>query len=57
MDIASYEGHDKVVQLLLDHGVQVDVPDMVSDYIFIHVDILRINDVYTTEVNELTSVT
>ena len=57
MDIASYEGHDKVVQLLLDHGVQVDVPDKVSDYIFIHVDILRINDVYTTEVNELTSVT
>ena len=29
--IACYNGHDKVVQILLDHGVQVNVPDKVSD--------------------------
>ena len=34
---ACSNGHDKVVQLLLDHGVQVDVQDMVSDISFIHV--------------------
>ena len=28
---ACFNGHDKVVQALLDHGVQVDVPDKVSD--------------------------
>ena len=31
MYIACYKGHYKVVQVLLDHGVQVDVPDKVSD--------------------------
>ena len=31
LHIACYRGHDKVVQVLLDHGVQVDVPDKVSD--------------------------
>ena len=36
MYIACYRGHDKVVQVLLDHGVQVDVPIKVSDYVFIH---------------------
>ena len=35
--IACYNGHDKVVQVLLDHGVQVDVPDKVSDISCIHV--------------------
>ena len=29
--IACINGHDKVVQALLDHGVQVDIPDEVSD--------------------------
>ena len=29
--IACYRGHDKVVQVLLDRGVKVDVPDKVSD--------------------------
>ena len=29
--IACYRGHDKVVQVLLEHGVKVDVPDKVSD--------------------------
>ena len=31
LHIACYRGHDKVVQLLLDHGVKVDVRDKVSD--------------------------
>ena len=29
--IACYRGHDKVVKVLLDHGVKVDVPDKVND--------------------------
>ena len=28
---ACFNGYDKVVEVLLDHGVQVDVPDKVSD--------------------------
>ena len=47
--IACFEGHDKVVQALLDHGVQVDVPDKVSDISCIHVKLFN-----TTEVNEAT---
>ena len=35
--IACSNGHDKVVQALLDHGVQVDVLDKVSDISWIHV--------------------
>ena len=34
---ACSNGHDKVVQALLDHGVQVDIPDKVSDISCIHV--------------------
>ena len=30
--IACANGHDKVVQALLDHGVQVDIPDKDSIY-------------------------
>ena len=37
MYIACYSGHDKVVQVLLDHGVEMDVPDKVSDISSIHV--------------------
>ena len=33
--IACYNGHDKVVQVLLDHGVKVDVPDKVSDILYV----------------------
>ena len=29
--VACDTGHDKIVQLLLDHGVQVDIADEVSD--------------------------
>ena len=38
--IACYNGHDKVVQLLLDHDVHIDVPDEVSNHIFIHLHVL-----------------
>ena len=31
LHIACLKGYDKVVQALLDHGVQVDVPNKVSD--------------------------
>ena len=30
--IACSNGHDKIVQVLLDHGVQVDVQDEVYQY-------------------------
>ena len=42
---ASSNGHDKVVKALLDHGVQVDIPDKVSDHIMYSCN--------TTEVNKL----
>ena len=35
--VACDTGHDKIVQLLLDHGVQVDIPDEVSDHSCIHI--------------------
>ena len=35
--VACHTGNDKIVQLLLDHGVQVDTPDEVSDISCIHV--------------------
>ena len=35
--IAITNGHDKVVQVLLDHGVHVDVENEVSDISCIHV--------------------
>ena len=49
MYIACYRGHDKVVQVLLDHSVQVDIQDKVSDISCIHV---KLYD--TTEVNKAT---
>ena len=49
---ACSNGHDKVVQALLDHGVQVDVQDEVSGISCIHVKLCN-----TTEVNEATLVT
>ena len=50
--IASFIGHDKVVQALLDHGVQMDVQNKVSHISCIHVKLCN-----TTEVNEATLVT
>ena len=35
--VACDKGHYEIVQLLLDHGVQVDIPDEVSDISCIHV--------------------
>ena len=49
---ASSNGHDKVVQALLDHGVQVDVQDEVSDISCIHVKLC-----ITSKVNKATLVT
>ena len=45
--MACYNGNDQVVQLLLEHGVKVDVPDEVSDISCIHVKLYN-----KTEVNE-----
>ena len=45
-------GHDKVVQALLDHGVQVDIPEKVSDISCIHVNVCN-----KTEIDEATLVT
>ena len=50
--IACAFGHDKVVQALLDHGVQVDIPDKVSDKSCIHVKLCN-----KTEIDEATLVT
>ena len=50
--IACDNGHDKVVQALLDHGVQVDIPDKVSDISCIHVKLCN-----KTEIDEATLVT
>ena len=50
--IACDNGHDKVVQALLDHGVQVDVQDEVSDISCIHVKLCN-----KTEIDEATLVT
>ena len=49
--IACSNGHDKVVQALLDHGVQVDIPDEVSDISCIHVKLCN-----KTEIDEATLV-
>ena len=43
---ACSNGHDKVVQVLLDHGVQVDVPDMVRNISCIHVKLCNATEVY-----------
>ena len=51
LHIACYNGHDKVVQVLLDHS-QVDIPDQVSDISYIHAKLCN-----TREVNEATLVT
>ena len=48
---ACTNGHDKVVQALLDHGVQVDIPDEVSDISCIHVKLCN-----KTEIDEATLV-
>ena len=48
---ACSKGHDKIVQALLDHSVEVDVQDKVSDISCIHVNLCN-----TTEVNEATLV-
>ena len=45
--MACFKGHDKVVQLLLDHGVQVDVQCKVSDTSCLHVKLCN-----ATEINE-----
>ena len=49
--IACANGHDNVVQAFLDHGVQVDIPDKVSDISCIHVKLCN-----KTEIDEATLV-
>ena len=49
---ACTNGHDKVVQALLDHGVQVDILAEVSDISCIHVKLCN-----KTEIDEATLVT
>ena len=44
--IACANGHDKVVQALLDHGVQVDIPDEVSDISCIHVKLCNKTEIF-----------
>ena len=45
---ACYYGSDDVVQVLLDHGVEVDVPNKVSDILCIHIELYN-----TVEANEI----
>ena len=51
--VACDTGHDNVVKLLLDHGVQVDVQAKVSDISCIHV----VKLCNTTKINKATLVT
>ena len=53
LQVACHKGHDKIVQLLLDHGVQVDIPDEVSDISCIYV----VKLCNTTKINKATLVT
>ena len=48
---ACANGHDRIVQELLDQGVQVDIPDKVSDISRIHVKLCN-----KTEIDEATLV-
>ena len=50
--IACSNGHDKIVQVLLVHGVQVDVQNVVSDISCMHVKLCK-----KTEIDEATLVT
>ena len=45
--MACFKGHNKVVQLLLDHGVQVDNEEKVSNISCIHAKLCN-----ATEINE-----
>ena len=49
--IACANAHDRVVQALLDHGVEVDIPKEVSDISCIHVKLCN-----KTEIDEATLV-
>ena len=51
LHVACSNGHDKVVQVLLDHGVQVNVQGKVSNISFVHFKLSR-----TTEINKVTLV-
>ena len=51
MHLACSNGHDKVVQVLLDHCVQVDIQDKVSNILFVHFKLSS-----TTEFNNVTMV-
>ena len=48
MYIACYQINNGVVQVILDHGVQVDVPNKVSDILCIHIELYN-----TVEINEI----
>ena len=50
--MACYNGHHKVVQVLLDHGVQVGIRNKVSD-----ISCIRVKLCSTTEVNKASLVT
>ena len=52
MHIACSKSHDKIVEALLNHGVQMDVQDKVSDISYTHVKLCN-----TMEFNEATLVT
>ena len=51
--VACDKGHDKIVQLFIDHSVRVDIPDKVSDISCIHV----VKLCNTTKINKATLVT
>ena len=53
MHEACDKGHDKIVQLLLDHGFPVDTPDEVSELSCIHV----VKLCNTTEITKATLIT
>ena len=52
MYIACSKGHDKVVQVLVDHGVQMDVQLKVSDIFFILSDVTQQKVIMHKKTNE-----
>ena len=55
MYIACYNGHDEVVNVFLDHGVNMDAPDKVSDISCIHIKVYKYRHVNVSNIIDVQS--